>query len=81
MVISYLNPTYCAHGVFNSHLQTCASNPVAQIRQLAQHHDQGQYRLQRPPSHDRQRCIPGAINRIGSLQSPFNPHTSTALAG
>jgi hypothetical protein len=32
-----------------------------------------------PTSHRHQR-IPGGIGRIGSLQSPFNPHTSTALA-
>ena len=73
MVISYLNPTYCAYGLFNSHLRTCASNLVAQIRQLAQHHDQGHYRLPRLPNRDRQCCVPAAIHRIGSLQSPFNP--------
>jgi hypothetical protein len=81
MVIPYLNSTYCAHGLFNSHLQTCASNLVAQIHQPAQHHDQSQYRLQRLPNRDRQRCVPGAIHHIGSLQSPFSPHTSTAPAG
>ena len=29
MAIPYLNSTYCAHGLFNSHSQTCASNLVA----------------------------------------------------
>jgi hypothetical protein len=32
-----------------------------------------------PPRY-RHRCIPGKIESIGSLQSQFNPHTSTALA-
>ena len=29
MVIPYLNSTDCAHGLFNSHSQTCASNLAA----------------------------------------------------
>jgi len=32
------------------------------------------------PTRHRHRPIPGRIGRIGSLQSPSNPHTSTALA-
>jgi hypothetical protein len=81
MVISYLNPTYCAHGLFNSHLQTCASNLAAAVSQPPQRNDQKQYRSQRLPNRDRRRCVPGAIHHIGSLQSPFNPNTSTAPAG
>ena len=80
MIIHCLNSTYCVHGVFTSRLQTCASNLLADVSQPTQHHDQSQYRSRRPPSRDRQRCVPGAIQRIGSLQSPSNPHTSTALA-
>jgi|1186.fasta_scaffold174854_2 hypothetical protein len=50
MDIPYLNSTYCAHGLFQSHLQTCASNRVGKVRQSTQHHDQSQYRLEDYPT-------------------------------
>jgi hypothetical protein len=81
MLIPYLNSTHCAHGLFNSHLQTCASNLAADVSQPPQHNHQKQHRSQRLPNRDRQRCVPGAIHHIGSLQSPLNPRTSTAPAG
>jgi hypothetical protein len=40
----------------------------------------GREGLEDYPTGHRHRCIPGAIDCVGSLQSPFNPHTSTALA-
>lgn len=36
--------------------------------------------LDEHPTRHRHRRGPGGIGRIGSLQSPSNPHTSTALA-
>ena len=81
MIIPCLNSTYSVHGVFTSRLQMCASNLLADVSQPTQHHDQKQYRSQKLPNRDRQRCVPGAIHHIGPLQSPSNPHTSTALAG
>jgi hypothetical protein len=80
MIILCLNSTYCDHGVFTSRLQMCASNLLADVSQPTQHHDQKQYRSQRLPDRDRQPCVPDATHPIGPLQSPFNPHTSTALA-
>jgi hypothetical protein len=81
MVIRDLNSTHCANDVFNRHLQTCASNLVADVSQSTQHNGQDQHPLRRLPNRDRQRYVPGAIQHIGSLQSPFNAHTSTAPAG
>ena len=80
MIIHYLSSTYSSHGVLTSRLQICASILLADVSQPTQHHDQKQYRSQRLPNHDRRRCVPGVIQHIGSLQSPFNTHTSTALA-
>ena len=81
MSIPCLNSTYSVHGVFTRRLQMCASNLLADVNQLTLHHDQKQYWSQRQPNRDRRRCVPGATHHISSLQSPFNPHTSTALAG
>ena len=81
MIIHCLSTTYSSHGVLTSRLQICASILLADVSQLTQHHDQKQYRSQKLPNHDRRPCVPGAIQHIGSLQSPFNPHTPTALAG
>jgi hypothetical protein len=81
MIIHCLTSTYSNHGVLTSRLQICASILISDVSQPTQHHDQKQYRSQRLPNHDRRRCVLGAIKHIGSLQSPFNPHTATALAG
>jgi hypothetical protein len=81
MIIPCLNSTCSVHGVFAGRLQMCASNMLIDVSQPTQRHDQRPYRSQRPPNRDRRRCVPGATHHIGSLQSPFNPHTSTAPAG
>jgi hypothetical protein len=76
MTIHCLSSTYSSHGVLTSRLQICASILLADISQPTQHHDQKQYRSQRLPNHDRRRCVPGAIQHIGSLQShsiPIHP--------
>ena len=81
MIIPCLNSTYSVHGVFTGRLQMCAPALLVDVSQPTQHHNQKQYRPKRLPNHDRRRYVPGATHHIGSLQSPFNPHTSTALAG
>jgi hypothetical protein len=81
MIIHCLSSAYFSHGVSTSRLQICVSILLADVGQPTQHHDQKQYRSQRLSNHDRRHCVPGAMQHIGSLQSPFNPHTPTALAG
>ena len=81
MIIHCLSPTHSSHGILTSRLQICASVLLTDVSQPTLHHDQKQYRSQRLPNHDRRRCVHGAVQHIGSLQNPFNPHTPTALAG
>ncbi len=80
MIFHCLSSAYSSHGVLGSRLQICASILLADVSQPTQRHDQKQYRSQRLPNRDRRPCVPDATHPIGPLQSPFNPHTSTALA-
>jgi hypothetical protein len=81
MIIHCLSSTYSSHGVLTSRLQICASILLTDVSQPTQYHHQKQHRFQRLSNHDRRRYVHGAIQHIGSLQSPFNPHTHTAPAG
>ena len=80
MIIPYSNSTHCIHGVSIRPSRTCASNLLADLTQPIQYQNQMQCSSRKLSNRNRHRCVPGAIHRIAFLQSPFNPHTSTALA-
>ena len=66
--------------LLNQPSQTCASNRLRQPQHSPSSTTIRASLALTTPHQDRHRRIPGTIHRIGSLQSPFNPHTSTALA-
>ena len=81
MIIPYLNPTYCAHGLFNSHLQTCASNPVARSVNLPSTTIRASTGFKDYPAVIDSAVFPARSTASAPCKVHSIPHISTAPAG
>ncbi len=81
MIIHCLSSTYFSHGVLISRLQICASILLAYVSQPTNTTIRSSTGLKDYPIMIDGAAFPAPSNTSAPLQSPFTPHTPTALAG